>query len=78
MSVVHADQTEIRAPGFGVFMLRGMIGWLKALSALELTPTPMREMKHTRNQSPVIPAKDHSDVVNILANMVISCLGECT
>ena len=71
-SVVHTDQTEIHASGFGVFMLRGMIGWIKALPTFK--PTSVGETKHIRPQLAVISSENHTDLVNILANMVISCV----
>lgn len=71
-SVVHTDQTEIHASGFGVFMLRGMIGWIKALPTFK--HTSVRETKHIRPQLAVISSENHTDLVNILANMVISCV----
>jgi hypothetical protein len=71
-SVVHTDQTEIHASGLGVFMLRGMIGWIKTIPALE--PISVGKTKHVRSQLAVISSENHTDLVNILANMVISCV----
>jgi hypothetical protein len=71
-SVVHTDQSEIRAHGFGVFMLRGMIGWINTLSTIE--PTSVEETKHIKSNLTVISSENHTDLVNILANMVISCV----
>lgn len=68
---------ELHTPGYGVFMLRGMLGWIKALPIL--APTPEEEPEYTGIGSTVevseIPSKNYTDVVNILANMVVCCLG---
>lgn len=71
-SVVHTDQSEIRAPGFGVFMLRGMIGWINTLPTIE--PISVEETKLIKSNLTVISSENHTDLVNILANMVISCV----
>jgi hypothetical protein len=68
---------ELHTPGYGVFVLRGMLGWIKALPTL--APKPEKEPEYTRIGSTVkvskIQPENYSSVVNVLANMVICCLG---
>lgn len=69
---------SLTTPGYGVFVLRGMMGWIKAISAFEIAP--VKETKYTgivsMGQTPKIPSDDFTDVVNVYANMVLSYLGE--
>lgn len=69
---------SLTTPGYGVFMLRGMLGWIKASSAFKTTP--VKETEYTgitsMGQTPKIPSENFTDVVNVYANMVLSCLGE--
>jgi hypothetical protein len=68
---------EMHTPGYGVFMLRGMLGWIKALPTL--APTPEKEPEYTGIGSTIevskIQSENYSGVVNVLANMVVCCLG---
>lgn len=68
---------ELHTSGYGVFVLRGMLGWIKALPTL--APTPEKEPEYTGIGYTVkvskIQSENYSSVVNVLANMVICCLG---
>jgi hypothetical protein len=68
---MNSSNEEPHTPGYGVFLLRGMLGWIKAVPAL--TSTPQRII--SKIEVSKIPVENHSVVVNILANMVISCMG---
>jgi hypothetical protein len=78
-SMISPD-IELHTPGYGVFVLRGMLGWINALPTL--APTPEKEPKYSGNGSTIevskIQSENYSSVVNILANMVVCCLGEST
>jgi len=69
---------SLTTPGYGVFVLRGMLGWIKAISAFEIHPVKETEYTGiiTMGEAPKIPSEDFTDVVNVYANMVLSCLGE--
>ncbi|MCD4846055.1 MAG: hypothetical protein K8R25_16375 [Methanosarcinales archaeon] len=75
-SMVSPDG-ELHTPGYGVFILRGMLGWIKALPTF--APTPEKEPEYTGIGSTVevskIQPENYSNVVNVLANMVACCLG---
>ena len=73
---IKMDPTETRAMGVGIFMLRGMMGWIKVLSTL--TPRTVEHTMDTWADPTMLPPENHSDVVNLLANMVISCVGDST
>lgn len=64
---------ELHTSGYGVFMLRGMLGWIKALP--NLAPTPEKECEYTGEISDIL-SETYTDVVNVLANMVVCCMGE--
>ena len=68
---------ELHTPGYGVFVLRGMLGWIKAVPTL--APTPEEESEYTGTGSTIevskIQSENYTDVVNVLANMVVCCLG---
>lgn len=76
-SMIQSCET-LTTPGYGVFMLRGMLGWIKATSAFEIAP--VKETEYTgivsMGQTPKIPSENFTDVVNVYANMVLTCLGE--
>jgi hypothetical protein len=71
-----APDGELHTPGYGVFMLRGMFGWIRALPTLATLPE--EESEYTGIESTVkvtkIQSENYSSVVNVLANMVICCL----
>jgi len=70
---------ELSTNGYGVFVLRGMVGWIKALPTIEPISEdgsiPYDIGVHVK--PPSIPSENYPDVVHILSNMVISCLGGC-
>jgi hypothetical protein len=76
-SMISSDG-ELHTPGYGVFLLRGMLGWIKALPTL--VPTPEKESENTGISSTIdvskIQTENYSGVVNVLANMVVCCIGE--
>lgn len=69
---------SLTTPGYGVFVLRGMMGWIKAISTFETTH--VKEIEYagivSMMETPKIPSEDFTDVVNVYANMVLSYLGE--
>ncbi len=69
---------EPHTPGYGVFLLRGMLGWIKALATL--APIPEVESENTGIRSSMevskIQPENYSGVVNVLANMVVCCIEE--
>ena len=68
---------ELHTPGYGVFVLCGMLGWIRALPIL--SPPPEEESEYTGIESTVkvskIQSENYGSVVNVLANMVVCCLG---
>lgn len=77
-SSIFSSDGELHTPGYGVFLLRGMLGWIKALPTL--VPTPEKEPENTGISSTIevskIQTENYSGVVNVLANMVVCCIGE--
>lgn len=73
-----ASDGELHTSGYGVFMLRGMLGWIKALP--NLAPTPEEESEYTgigfTGDVSDILSENYTDVVNVLANMIVCCMGE--
>lgn len=67
------DPTPRPAPGLGVFLLRGMLEWVEALPALGTGPEEPRPPTDPRSGPPLAGAR--SDLVPLLANMVLSHLG---
>ena len=76
-SMISNDE-ELYTPGHGIFLLRGMFGWIKAVPAL--APTSEKEPEYTEIRSITevskIQPENYNGVVNVLANMVVGCLGE--
>ncbi|MBE0525144.1 MAG: hypothetical protein IBX40_12575 [Methanosarcinales archaeon] len=72
-----SPNVELQTPSYGVFMLHGMLGWIRALPTL--APTPEEKSEYTGIESRVkvskIQSENYSNVVNVLANMVVCCLG---
>jgi hypothetical protein len=68
---------ELHTSGYGVFLLRGMFGWIKAVPAL--TPTPEEKSEDTGTGTTIevskIQPENYNSVVNVLANMVVCCVG---
>jgi len=71
--IVSPGDMGVRAPGLSVFLLRGMVGWMEVLSALE--PVSAEVMECPSTASPEVASERRSAIVHILANMVLSCLG---
>lgn len=69
---IKLDPTGSQAMGAGIFILRGMMGWIKVLSTL--TPQTVEHTKDTWADPTMLPPENHSDMVNLLANMIISCV----
>lgn len=74
-SMISTDE-ELHTLGYGVFLLRGMFGWIKAVPAL--APTPEKEPEYTEIRSTIevskIQPENYNGVVNVLANMVVCCI----
>ncbi len=68
---MNSSDEELQTPGYGVFLLRGMLGWIKAVPTL----APTQEKIRSTIEVSRIPPENHNVVVNILANMVVSCMG---
>jgi hypothetical protein len=68
---MNSTEEELHTPGYGDFLLRGMLGWIKAIPTLAST---QKEIRYTIEVSRT-PSQNTTAVVNILANMVISCMG---
>ena len=67
VSIISTDR-ELHTSGYGVFLLRGMFGWIKAVSAFAPTPEEKSEVSN-------IQPENYNSVVNVLANMVVCCIG---
>ncbi len=74
--VMSLEYAGGRASGLSVFLLRGMVGWMEVLSALE--PASTGRVERPSTASPEVPSESHPAIVHILANMVMSCLGGST
>jgi len=70
-SVLQTDATQVHVPGLGVFVLRGFMGWIKALSVHE--QTLKRDPERTGIDSKSVIHHKNPELVHILANMVLSC-----
>jgi hypothetical protein len=68
---------ELHTSGYGVFLLHGMFGWIKAVPAL--VPTPEEKSEYTGIGSTTevskIQPENYNSIVNVLANMVVCCIG---
>lgn len=75
-SMISTDE-ELHTPGYGVFMLSGMFGWIKAVPALAPTTEDKSEYTEIRSTIEVskIQPENYNGVVNVLANMVVCCIG---
>jgi hypothetical protein len=67
------DVSGRRGHGLALFLSRGMMAWLEALTALR----PRRPISHGEAERPadVLPALQ-PDLTTLLANMVLSCMGK--
>jgi hypothetical protein len=57
--------------GLALFLSRGMIAWLEALTALTPRPVP----QGASQESVDLPVVLRPDLTTLLANMVLSCMG---
>jgi len=75
-SMISTDG-ELHTPGHGVFLLHGMFGWIKAVPAFAPTPEEISEYTGTVSTTEVskIQPENYNSVVNVLANMVVCCIG---
>lgn len=63
-----------RGHGLALFLSRGMMAWLKALTALKPRPVAQNGIEKSAAQSSI----PHSDLRALLASMVLSCMGRET
>lgn len=71
-SALRLDSTPHPAIGLGVFIIRGMIGWLRALPSLV---SQRIEYDRSAKQSDWSMPVGRSELVSVLADMVISSTG---
>jgi hypothetical protein len=67
----EALQVGLRGHGLALFLSRGMVAWLEALTALRAKPMP----KNSQYESIDLLSAVRSDLTILLADMVLSCLG---
>jgi hypothetical protein len=60
-----------RGHGLALFLSRGMMAWLEALTVLGPRPVPAMSSQHETADPPVVV---RSDWTALLADMVLSCL----
>lgn len=60
-----------RGHGLALFMSRGMMAWLEALTALGPRPPQQNTSPESSDFMPVL----RPDLATLLANMVLNCLG---
>lgn len=60
-----------RGHGLALFVSRGMMAWLEALTALGARPIRQNTPSESVDFTPVL----RPDLTTLLANMVLSCLG---
>lgn len=66
------DASARRGHGLALFLSRGMMAWLEALTALTSRPIPQGELDRSADLPPVL----RPDLTTLLANMVLSCIGK--
>ncbi len=67
------DVNARRGHGLALFLSRGMMAWLEALTALR----PRRPILHRElERSADVPRLPQPDLTTLLANMVLSCMGK--
>jgi len=71
---INPENREECPPGYGVFLLKGMLGWMEIVSTLKPL-SPVEEMQYSSVGSPSIPSEVRRELVYILANMTLSCFG---
>jgi hypothetical protein len=68
----QALQTSSRGHGLALFLSRGMMAWLEALTALASRPRPIAQS--ASSESVDLPSVVRPDLTTLLANMVLSCM----
>jgi hypothetical protein len=63
-----------RGHGLALFLSRGMMAWLEALTALRSRPL----LRSTPQEPFDLPSVLRPDLTTLLANMVLSCMGRET
>lgn len=71
--IVSPGVTGGHAPGISVFLLRGMVGWMEVLVALE--PASVGGMERPGMASLEVAPESRPAIVDIMTNMVLSYLG---
>jgi hypothetical protein len=66
-----SDRSSRRGHGLALFVSRGMMAWLEALTALGPRPLRPNAPAELVDFAPVL----QPDLTTLLANMVLSCLG---
>jgi hypothetical protein len=66
----QALQTSSRGHGLALFLTRGMMAWLEALTALASRPIA----QSASPESIDLPSVVRPDLTTLLANMVLSCM----
>lgn len=61
-----------RGHGLALFLSRGMMAWLEALTALRSRPL----LRSAPQESFDLPSVLRPDLTTLLANMVLSCIGK--
>ena len=66
----QAVQANARGHGLALFLSRGMMAWLEALTALASRSNALSP----RSESVGLPSVVRPDLTTLLANMVLSCM----
>jgi len=67
----EAPQADKRGHGLALFLSRGMMAWLAALTALQ----PRATSKNSQHESVDLSPAVRPDLTALLADMVLSCMG---
>ncbi len=67
----EALEASSRGHGLALFLSRGMMAWLEALTALRSRPL----LRSTPQEAFDLPSVLRADLTTLLANMVLSCMG---
>jgi len=59
-----------RGHGLALFLTRGMVAWMEALSTLSSRQT------HVAEDMPALPIAARPEITTVLANMVLVCMEE--
>lgn len=68
------EQGARRGHGLALFLSRGMVAWLAALTALKPQPVAQNLIEQSAN----LPSIARSELTPLLASMVLSCMGKET